>query len=222
MHDLYAFDAPANFRFPIVNQFLFKRCVSESDGIVCVSRATERRLQEVVPQLAATRTVVQIYNPVCVPELCPEQKAAAGCRPGKFILTVGQHRRNKNLLLLLKAYANLRNRNEQWRDCSLVVVGSDGPETPALHALTAELGLRENVLYLSRVDDSELAWLYRNCLVIALPSSHEGLCMPLIEAVRSGARAVCSDIPVLRELGMPVVGLLELRRWKRQDAGISH
>jgi glycosyltransferase involved in cell wall biosynthesis len=102
--------------------------------------------------------------------------------------------------VLLRAFAQLRATEQLWNDYQLVIVGAEGPETQALLNLTRELGLMKNVRYLSTVSESELAWLYRNCLVVVIPSSHEGLCMPLIEAVSSGARVVCADIPVLHEL----------------------
>jgi glycosyltransferase involved in cell wall biosynthesis len=41
----------------------------------------------------------------------------------------------------------------------------------------------------------------QNCLVMAAPSSNEGFCLPVVEALLSGAQVVCSNIPVLREVG---------------------
>ena len=204
VHDLYPFDLPNNFRVPYVNQLIFRWCISRVDAVVCVSQATSQRLYEVFPRIGSARLVTQIYNPVPIPELSPEQTAVSGLCPSKFILTVGQHRRNKNLHVLLEGYAHLRTTGGPWDSYPLVIVGSEGPETKSLQALTLALGIQEYVVFLSKVSDSELAWLYRNCLVTAIPSSHEGLCMPLIEAVCSGGRVVCSDIPVLRELRLPV------------------
>lgn len=204
VHDLYPYDLPNNFSFPYANKLLFRWCISQSDAVVCVSRSTSKRLLEVIPKIEEGRLVTQIYNPVPNPELAPEQTTMAGCYSSRFILSVGQHRRNKNLHVLLGSYARLRSSGDTWNECPLVIVGSEGPETQALQALILTLGIEKHVLLLSSVSDSELAWLYHNCLLAVIPSSHEGLCMPLIEAVCSGARVVCSDIPVLRELGLPV------------------
>ena len=33
-----------------------------------------------------------------------------------------------------------------------------------------------------------------------MTSTQEGFCLPLVEALRAGAKVVCSDIPVLREI----------------------
>jgi glycosyltransferase involved in cell wall biosynthesis len=41
----------------------------------------------------------------------------------------------------------------------------------------------------------------QNCLVMAAPSSNEGFCLLVVEALLSGAQVVCSNIPVLREVG---------------------
>jgi glycosyltransferase involved in cell wall biosynthesis len=209
VHDLYPFDLPSNFSLPFANKLMFKWCVSQTDAVVCVSRTTSQRLCEVLPGVDSARAVTQIYNPIPIPELSPEQSPVGGCHPSRFILTVGQHRRNKNLHVLLAGYALLRTTGAPWDSYVLVIVGSEGPETMALRVLTQDLGIQQHVLFLSSLSDSELAWLYRNCLVTVIPSSHEGLCMPLVEAVCSGARVVSSDIPVLRELKLPVAGYWE-------------
>ncbi len=204
VHDLYPYDLPTNFSFPFANKLMFRWCISQSDAIVCVSRTTSQRLHEIAPRIGSARLVSQIYNPVPIPEPPPRHIAITGCYPSRFILTVGQHRRNKNLHILLEAYSQLKTAGDPWNTYTLVIVGSEGPETKALHALTQVLGIQEHVFFLSSMSDSVLAWLYRNCLATVIPSSHEGLCMPLIEAVCCGARVVCSDIPVLQELGLPV------------------
>lgn len=201
VHDLYPFDTSSNFSFAFANQQLFKLCVNQADAVVCISMETLRRLHQLFPQLARKQTATQIYNPIAIPQLAVAQQAVGGLEGKNFVLSVGQHRKNKNLDILQRAFAKLLLADELPPHCQLVVVGSEGPETNALHALTRELGLTKKVQYLSGIFESELAWLYRNCLIMATPSSNEGLCMPVIEALSSGCRVVCSDIPVLREVG---------------------
>jgi glycosyltransferase involved in cell wall biosynthesis len=46
-----------------------------------------------------------------------------------------------------------------------------------------------------------LAALYRRAAAVLLPSDREGFGLPLVEALKSGAPVVASDIGVLREVG---------------------
>ena len=46
-----------------------------------------------------------------------------------------------------------------------------------------------------------LAAVYRRAALVLLPSSREGFGLPVIEAMACGTPIVCSDLPVLREVG---------------------
>jgi glycosyltransferase involved in cell wall biosynthesis len=117
-----------------------------------------------------------------------------------FLLAVAQHRRNKNLGLLLRGFADLRERGGQWEDLCLLIVGSSGPETGRLKQIVRQLSLRRCVVFRAGVTDPELAWLYANCEMLVAPSSIEGFGLPVVEALQCGARVLCSDIPVFHEI----------------------
>jgi glycosyltransferase involved in cell wall biosynthesis len=200
VHDLYPFDSPGNFRFPFVNRKILEFSLRQSDAVVCISANTSRRLSELFPVLGSSVLTETIHNPVEIPELSDSQGPVKGLRVGQFLLAVAQHRANKNLDLLIRTYANIRDLGNA-ADRRLVIVGSDGPETPKLHALVNRLNLSDHVYFLSSIDGSTLAWLYRSCSTVVICSSYEGFCIPLVEAISLGATVVCSDIAVLREIG---------------------
>lgn len=56
------------------------------------------------------------------------------------------------------------------------------------------------VIFIGSVTDSEMKWLMNNATTLLFPTEYEGLGMPLLEAVASGIKVVCSDIPVFREI----------------------
>ena len=201
VHDLYPFEIPTNFRFAAANKAFLKYCVRRCDAVVCVSQTTLKTLTHFVPDVANKRVLSQIYTPVAIPETTADQQPLQGLQPRRFLLTVGQHRHNKNLDLLQRTFVMLRSTHRVPADWKLVIVGSEGPKTGELRALTAELGLTNHVIYLSSIGESELAWLYQNAAVAAFPSSHEGFCLPLAESLSSGLRVVCSNIPTLKEIG---------------------
>jgi glycosyltransferase involved in cell wall biosynthesis len=201
VHDLYPFEIPKNFKFATANRTFLKYCVRSCDAVICVSQTTLKTLTQVLPDVAKKRLLAQIYTPIAIPETTADQRPVQNLRPLQFVLTVGQHRHNKNLDLLLRTFARLRGTGRVSADWKLVIVGSEGPTTAELQALTLQLGLADQVVYLSSIAETELAWLYQNAAVAAFPSSHEGFCLPLAESLSAGLRVVCSNIPTLREVG---------------------
>jgi glycosyltransferase involved in cell wall biosynthesis len=58
----------------------------------------------------------------------------------------------------------------------------------------------ENVCLVGRVSDEENVALMQNCKAFLFPSKFEGFGIPPLEAIALGAKALCADIPVLREI----------------------
>ena len=115
-----------------------------------------------------------------------------------FALTVGRLNVRKNLVAVIRAAAASA-RISPARP--LIVVGSS--EHSGVSAdLPVEIDrLRADgrVLFAGRLDDDELAWLYRHCAVSISLSRDEGFGLTPIEAIACGAPLVVSDIPVHRE-----------------------
>lgn len=204
IHDFYVYDCPENFGYPQVwfNQWFLKQCISNSDRLACVSQATLSTLRQYFPQSHRIPASV-VYNyvdfsresPVSPPEGFPADGSP-------FLLCVAQHRKNKNLDVLIRAYEQQRQAGVLTHDTKLVLVGSEGPETAALSDLVRACGLQAQVIFLSGISDAQLRWLYENARLFVMASSIEGFCVPLVEAISFGCRVVCSDIPIFRELGL--------------------
>lgn len=202
LHDLYPYDSPGNFGYIRVqfNRIFLRQCLNASDAVICSSDFTLGRLRQRAPR-AVSGKAMRIYQTVTLDSGSdgrPEQSASAG---SPFLLTVAQHRRNKNLQLLVSAFSRLRQQKKSDRRLRLVIVGAEGPETANLHSLVQRLSLQRYVHFESTLTDAELCLLYRTCELMIVPSSIEGFCFPVIEALRCGSRVLCSDIPVLREVG---------------------
>ena len=205
IHDLYPYEYPQNFGYPRVlfNQAFLQQCVRGSDGLVCVSKETLESLKTYFSQVKSRKQTAVVYNVVDFSGILPHvPNSFAQDLSAPFLLSVAQHRQNKNLDLLVQAYATLRDDHVLSSNAKLVIVGSTGPETENLQTLVANLGLQEQVLFLSGLEDSELRWLYEQATLFVIPSSTEGFCIPLAEALALGCRAVCSDIPIFREVGL--------------------
>ena len=204
LHDLYPHDLPSNFGSlrAVFNRVLLRQCLQQSDAIVCSSDFTLARLHRHMPKLA-TQKSIRIHQMVGLDTSCMQRPSRPSIRRRRFLLSVAQHRSNKNLGLLLRSIAELRRCSNEYAELGLVIVGSDGPETPALHALVHRLSLYDHVWFAAALSDAELCWLYHNCELLVVPSQIEGFCLPVAEALACGAPVLCSDIPTLREVGGP-------------------
>ncbi len=201
LHDLYPYEIPRNFRFPqvIVNRLILRQCLGSVDAIACVSDTTLLRMREYAPRPTWDKAV-RIYN--CVdPE--PE-RATHSPIPGwsgePFLLSIAQHRRNKNIVLLIHAFHRLLFASEIDPGMKLIVVGIPGPETRRIQKTISQLGLHKSVLLLRGLSEPELQWCYAQCEALVAPSKTEGFGLPVAEALLVGCRVVCSDIGAFREV----------------------
>jgi glycosyltransferase involved in cell wall biosynthesis len=201
LHDLYPYDMPENFGLyrVLFNRVFLRQCLSSSAAVVCSSEFTLERLRVVLPSIASTKAV-RIYQSVEFGSVKSQEPTIAEIADRPFLLAVAQHRRNKNLELLLKGFADLRERGGQWEGLGLLIVGSSGPETGRLKRIVGQLSLQGRVAFRAGVTDPELSWLYANCEMLVAPSSIEGFGLPVVEALQCGARVLCSDIPVFHEI----------------------
>ena len=201
IHDLYPYECPENFGFPQVwfNRLFLRQAIRNSDGLPCVSQITLDKLKFYFPNLKPQQKTEVIYNYVDFEGI--ETKAPqAIAKDSQFVLSVAQHRQNKNLDLLIKAYAKLLETSKIAPEYKLIIVGTSGPETENIKNLIGQLDLEHRVNLLSALDDGELCWLYQNCQAFVIPSSTEGFCLPLAEALHFSDRIICSDIPIFREI----------------------
>ena len=203
VHDLYPYECPENFGCiqSIFNRLFLKQCIHQSDGLACVSKETLKRLKFFFPTIQTQKHLEVIYNYVDFSNIVAkaplifdnEQKIP-------FFLSVAQHRKNKNLDLIIQAYSHLLQGQHLKQSTHLVLVGSSGPETESIKTLINTLDLSKHVHLLASLSDEELYWLYQNCEVYLTASSNEGFCLPLAEALSLSCKVVCSDVPILREI----------------------
>jgi glycosyltransferase involved in cell wall biosynthesis len=202
LHDLYPYDVPKNFGFPKVlfNRLVLQQCLRAVNAIACVSESTLARLEGLEPRLALAKAVV-IYN--CVePQSCASTSSPLpGWNGEPFLLCVAQHRRNKNILFLLRVFERLLHAGRIADETRLVIVGIPGPETNAILRFLARANISDRAILLNGLSEEQLQWCYCNSQLLLAPSLVEGFGLPVAEALLAGCPVICSDIPAFRELG---------------------
>lgn len=202
LHDLYPYDVPENFGFPKVlfNRLVLQECLRSADAIACVSESTRLSLTARMPE-AISNKAITVYNCVEASVTAVKPSFLDDWAGDPFFLCVAQHRRNKNILLLLQVFKELLSGQRVPSPSRLLIVGMSGPETAQINHYIRESGLKQHVMLESGITDSELQWCYRNCEALLAPSAIEGFGLPVAEALLAGCRVVCSAIPAFSELG---------------------
>ena len=136
------------------------------------------RAKEILKKKYKVKKITVIPNPVQFVNL--ERRIQK-----KQIITVGRLSREKGHEVLLKAIAQLR--NKEWK---LHLVG-DGNERPSLEQLSRELKIDNKVVFHGRMQNFEQLLL--ESTIFVLPSFYEGFPNALLEAMSLGLCCVASD-----------------------------
>ncbi len=115
----------------------------------------------------------------------------------QFILFVGTIEPRKNLIVLIKAFAELL-RTTTLRP-QLVLAGNQGWLNEELFSCIRESGVGDRICFPGYVDDDDLAALYSACSVSVYPSIYEGFGLPPLEAMACGAPVITTNIPAITE-----------------------
>lgn len=156
------------------------------DERVAISRGTLAAMQRRYPGAGAH---------LVRPGIAFTAPSAAGRPPGEGIVAVGRFVRRKGFDVLLQALAVLR--GDGLRPAATLV--GDGPDADMLRALTAELGLRDQVRFASGLDDAAVAReLERHRVFCLLPrelpdGNIEGFGIVFLEAAMAGLPSVAGN-----------------------------
>ncbi|HEY9497088.1 MAG TPA: glycosyltransferase family 1 protein [Intrasporangium sp.] len=117
---------------------------------------------------------------------------------GPFVLFVSSLWAYKNCDGLLRAFAIARRDLPEHR---LVVVGSaaDAGYSAELHALAAELGIEDHVVWVGGIPHHETLPFYRAAAAFVYPSHNETFGLPILEAMACGCPVVTSDRSAMPE-----------------------
>jgi glycosyltransferase involved in cell wall biosynthesis len=201
------------------------RAFTQADLVLAISDATRG---DVIRLLRWPESrVVTIFGGAAlqqgVPGVPDEDAAAALVALGidrPFLLFVAGADRRKNVAGAVAGFAALP---EATREPYLFVVAGalpDGAREDALR-LAAKAGVERQLRVTGYVSDPVLHTLYERCRLSLFPSFHEGLGLPVLEALQRGAPVVASDRGAIPECAGPMSTLVDPSSPAEIAAGIQ-
>ena len=159
-----------------------KAAIDGADLIIAVS---ERLKQELISMYSADPAKIRvIYNAIDFTKFGKVNVK----RESKLILYVGRLSIQKGVDHLIRAFKIV---SENDKDALLYIVG-DGPELKSLIDLSISLGLADKVLFLGRVPDEEMEYLYSAASIFVMPSVSEPFGITALEAIASKTPTIIS------------------------------
>jgi glycosyltransferase involved in cell wall biosynthesis len=133
------------------------------------------------------------------PESGHPQLARLGVSRPFFVYAASfEHR--KNFGTLIDAFARFKSQVDQPHQLVLVMSKSK-VATRAIEKMVRGAGLSNaDVLVTGTVDDADLKQLYRSCVALVYPSLHEGLGLPILEAMHLDAAVIGSNASGIPEI----------------------
>jgi glycosyltransferase involved in cell wall biosynthesis len=192
-HDLQHIRHPQHFRrFDLLFwHLLLWQAARTSRHLIAVSQATRRDL---LAHYHLSSDFVSVVTHGVEPEFFSLVRRQDDERP--YVLCVSTLHPHKNLVRLVRVFAQLRARHPQLR---LVLAGMRGFYAEQIEEEIFDTGLAGSVEITGWIAREHLYELYRRAAVFVYPSTFEGFGMPVLEALATGLPVACSDIPPLRE-----------------------
>jgi phosphatidylinositol alpha-1,6-mannosyltransferase len=177
--------------------WIVKKVLANASTLICNSQNTANLI---LNNWQANSEKVEILNPGCdanlfIPaEKNDEIKKSLGWENKQVLLTVGRLQERKGQDMLIKALPTIKQSNPNV----LYAIIGGGEEKQNLEKITTELGLQDNVLFMSEVSDEEMIQAYQQCDIFILPNRTvgqdiEGFGMVLVEAQACAKPVIAGD-----------------------------
>lgn len=189
--------------------FYLPRMFRTATSIVLISQSELALVREYFGNDAASRCDV-VHNAIDFSRLEQGREAlsehAHESVRHPYILSVCHQFPHKNVITLLKAFAQVAQRDASLR---LYLVGSATDANKAFVSAALPAAIRHRVRITGFVSDAELGLFYANARLFVLPSLYEGFGMPAVEALGLGAPTLVGNAYALPEITLGYATLVD-------------
>jgi alpha-1,3-rhamnosyl/mannosyltransferase len=189
-------------------RFLYRRlnrlAAGRAKRIIAPSRAAG---QELVKTIHADEKKLSIIPLAAYSGLAPassedvQRVRALLDLPLNYTLYLGINKPHKNLVRLVRAWAQVRSQEP------MVIAGPWDPRYPDAKQETEKLGQDRRVLFRHNINDADLPALLTGARAFVFPSYHEGFGLPVLEAMACGTPVACSNVSAMPEVVGPAAVL---------------
>ena len=180
--------------FPLYKK-LMRMVGQRADRIITDSDASKRDIIKCLEIPTSDHNKVRTIYCGVGKEFTP---AAATNTDAPSILYVGRADPYKNLVGLVQAFANAREKLPA--NTRLLIAGAKDSRYPQAETLAQELGISDHVIWTGYLSQEDLVQTYRDASVLCLPSRCEGFGLPVVEAMAVGTPVICSNAGSLPEV----------------------
>lgn len=176
---------------------LLQRVGARAERIIADSDSTRNDFLRLLPEAADKTTVIPIgvdgkFTQLPLQDVESFRKAKGVER---FILFVGNRKPHKNLIGLLRAFTEIR---EKVRDYRLVVIANGDVKDCEIEEQANRLG--DRIIEPGPVNDGELVLYYNAATLLVCPSLYEGFGLAPLEAMACGCPVITSNTSSLPEV----------------------
>lgn len=171
-----------------LKKHLFKRCMKKSIKVFSVSEFSKSRITYYFKKYESKVSVVY-------PGVSNIFKTRDNYQKENHIIFVGNVKKNKGLITLLKAYEIVRNKS----DLKLFIIGDKESFKNKDKSVDNYLNT-PGVTFTGRISDASLKKLVSTAKFLIQPSTYEGFGSPPMEAMYLNTRPIISDIEVFKEV----------------------
>lgn len=202
VHDLVSFIFPLKHdkKATIIERIFLKKAIKKADTVLAVSENTKK---DVIEKFKIDGSKIKVVycaageNFAQVDSRKLFEFSAKTNLPKKFFLAVGTIEPRKNYTNLIKAFALL---NKRFEDYNLVIVGKNGWDYEKVFTEIRKNYLHKKVHILGYLSEKSLINLYNLAAGLVFPSFYEGFGIPLLEAIKCSCPVIASNVSSIPEI----------------------
>jgi glycosyltransferase involved in cell wall biosynthesis len=204
VHDLGLFSFPQGTSLgqKLLTRLFLKRALNKASLVIVPSLFTQKELKKFFPLI--NKSKIKVVAEGCSSCFHPRPKEEANKILQKYqinkpyFLFVGQRKKRKNIVNLIKAYARFRENQTSDLYPELILIGQPGQ---GQNRIAKMISKTKGVRALGYVKQSDLPYFYNQALAFIFPSLYEGFGLPVLEAMASGCPVLASQSSSIPEVG---------------------